>query len=552
MLDQLDIKNFVLINHLCIDFTSNFSVISGETGAGKSIILSAISIILGEKCKSDIIRKGESEAVLTGVFSYSEKADAIKEFLEKEDLLGEDDTIIITRTIKENGRTINKINSKTVTRDIVSALGSLLIDISSQRAHQGLLKSDVQLKLLDKFAKCDSLLSEYKERYSEYVIASKELEELKERSEKAKRDYDYYQFCLSELEKADLKEGEDDILSAELKRISLSEALTEEVSSAQGLLRGDISEGALSLLSHSVQALKKASSRDSSLDELCSRLESCQIEAEDISESLRDYLSALTFSESELEEKNARLSQLQRIKKKYGPSISDAIKKREEYKLFINSADNAEELIVESEKVLARKKELLNTASINLSLKRKNEAKDLESKILTVLKKLSMDGAEFKVSFEEINPSSEGCDKVEFLIRANKGEKMGAIKDVASGGELSRILLSLKAVLAKEDETETLVFDEVDSGIGGLVSANVGDVILALSKDHQVIAITHSAQIAAKANEHYLVYKKEEGGRTLSHLKKIEKDERVKEIARLLSGKASESALNHARELIEV
>lgn len=552
MLEQLDIKNFVLIKHLSIDLSSGFSVLSGETGAGKSIILSAISLILGERCKSDVIRKGESEAVLTALFSYSDKSIQIKEFLEKEDLLAEDNQVIITRTIKDNGRTINKVNSKAVTRELLAILGSYLIDISSQAAHQGLLKSDVQLHLLDKYSKCDCELEKYRSCYSDYLSSVKELEELKERSDKAKRDYDYYSFCLNELDKADLKVGEDDELSQELKRISLSEALTEEVSSAIGLLRGDIGEGALSQLSHSVAALKKAYSKDDSLEELVSRLESCLIEAEDISSSLREYLSSFSFSESELEEKNARLSQLQKIKKKYGPSIIDAISKREEYRAFLNSADNAQELIEDLEKTLKKKRELLDNASNILSSKRKAMAKVLENKVLEVLHKLSMSGAEFSISFEPINYSPNGCDKIEFLIKANKGEKIGPVKEVASGGELSRILLALKAVLAKEDETETLLFDEVDSGIGGVVASAVGEVIVELSKAHQVIAITHSAQIAAKADEHYLVYKAEEEGRTLSHVKKIENDERVKEIARLLSGKASDSALIHARELLEV
>ena len=552
MLEQLDIKNFVLIKHLSIDLTSGFSVISGETGAGKSIILSAISLILGERCKSDVIRKGEKEAVLTGVFSYSDKSTQIKEFLDKEDLAIEDNQIIITRTIKDNGRTINKVNSKAVTRELLSVLGSFLIDISSQAAHQGLLKSEVQLNLLDKFSKCESQLDSYKACYSDYLSAVRALDELIERSDKAKRDYDYYSFCLNELDKAELKVGEDDELSQELKRISLSEALTEEVSSAIGLLRGDIGEGALSQLSHSVAALKKASSKDGSLDEFVSRLESCLIEAEDISSSLRDYLSSFSFSESELEEKNSRLSQLQKIKKKYGPSISDAIKKRDEYRAFIDSADNSQTLIEDLEKVVKAKRELLDKASNDLSSKRRAGAKILESKILEVLHKLSMSGAEFSILFESISYSPVGCDKIEFLIRANKGEKMGPVKEVASGGELSRILLALKAVLAKEDETETLLFDEVDSGIGGVVASAVGDEIVELSKEHQVIAITHSAQIASKAKEHFLVYKAEEEGRTISHVKRIDGDERVKEIARLLSGKASDSALIHARELIEI
>ncbi len=552
MLEMLDITNYVLISHMSVSFGPGLSVISGETGAGKSVILSAIGLILGEKAKADVVRRGELEAVISAVFSFSEKDSELISFLEREDLAGEDGTIIISRTIKAGGRSVNRVNSRIVTREILQQLGAFLIDISSQAAHQGLLRNEVQRVLLDRFSSAGDALSSYLEAYRAYQEAEKELDELKEKSEKAKRDYDYYSFCLQELDKAELKEGEDDVLSAELKRISLSEALTEEVSDSYSLLKGDIGEGALQLLSHALSALNKAASRDSSLDELSRRLESCEIEAEDIASSLREYLSSLTFSESELEEKNARLSILQRMKKKYGPSLTDAIKKREEFRSYLAAVDNADELIAEKEKRLADCASELRKRADMLTEKRKKGAVLLERKTTEILRKLSMQSAELSVVIESIQPSSSGQDKIEFMIRANRGEKTGAIKDVASGGELSRILLALKAALSEEDETGTLIFDEVDSGIGGAVAAAVGDEIASLSKSHQVLVITHSAQIAAKADEHFLVSKREEGERTFSGVRKITGDERIKEIARLLSGKTSDNALIHARELLEV
>ncbi|MGN0907326.1 MAG: DNA repair protein RecN [Bullifex sp.] len=552
MLEQLDITNYVLISHMSVSFSGGLTVISGETGAGKSIILSAIGLILGEKAKADVVRRGEDEALISAVFSYDERDGELRAFLEREDLAGEDDTIIISRTIKAGGRSVNRVNSRIVTRDTLVFLGSYLVDISSQKAHQGLLKNDVQRVLLDRFSgTCDELAA-CSSAYRAYQEAQRELDELIEKSDKAKRDYDYYSFCLQELEKADLKEGEDDVLSAELKRISLSEALTEEVSDSYSILRGDIGEGALTMLSHALASLNKAASRDPALDELTRRLESCEIEAEDIAESLRDYLSSLTFSESELEEKNARLSVLQRIKKKYGPSISDAIEKREEYRDYLSSVDNAEELISVKRRQADKCISELERCSSLLSDKRREGAAKLEEKTVSVLKKLSMHSAQLSVSIGKIPYTASGQDSVEFMIRANRGEKTGPIKDVASGGELSRILLALKAALSEEDETGTLIFDEVDSGIGGAVASAVGDELVTLSKSHQVIVITHSAQIAAKADEHLLVSKREEGDRTFSGVRKIDGDERIKEIARLLSGKTSGSALVHARELLEV
>ena len=552
MLEQLDITNYVLISHLSISFSSGLSVLSGETGAGKSVILSAIALILGEKAKADVVRRGESEAHINAVFSYGEKDAGLRAFLEREDLTGEDDTIIISRTIRAGGRSVNRVNSRIVTRETLSALGAYLIDISSQAAHQGLLKNDVQRVLLDRFSDVHAELEAYEKAFRAYQVAESELNELKEKSERARRDYDYFSFCLEELDKADLKEGEDDVLGAELKRISLSEALTEEVSASYSILKGDIGEGALTLLSHALSSLNRASSRDPGLDELARRLESCEIEAEDIASSLRDYLSSLTFSERELEEKNARMSLLQRMKKKYGPSLADAIKKREEFRESLLAVDNADELLSEKEKQLAKCASELEKCASALTEKRRRGASRLEEKTISILKKLSMQSAELSVMLEKIPYCQHGQDRVEFLIRANKGEKRGAIRDVASGGELSRILLALKAALSEEDETGTLIFDEVDSGIGGAVATAVGEEISALSKSHQVLVITHSAQIAARADDHFLVSKREEGERTFSEVRKIDGEGRIKEIARLLSGKTSDSALVHARELLEV
>lgn len=423
MLEQLDITNYVLISHLSISFSSGLSVLSGETGAGKSVILSAIALILGEKAKADVVRRGESEAHINAVFSYGEKDAGLRAFLEREDLTGEDDTIIISRTIRAGGRSVNRVNSRIVTRETLSALGAYLIDISSQAAHQGLLKNDVQRVLLDRFSDVHAELEAYEKAFRAYQVAESELNELKEKSERARRDYDYFSFCLEELDKADLKEGEDDVLGAELKRISLSEALTEEVSASYSMLKGDIGEGALTLLSHALSSLNRASSRDPGLDELARRLESCEIEAEDIAASLRDYLSSLTFSERELEEKNARMSLLQRMKKKYGPSLSDAINKREEFREALLAVDNADELLSEKEKQLAKCASELEKCASALTEKRRRGASRLEEKTISILKKLSMQSAELSVMLEKIPYCQHGQDRVEFLIRANKGEK---------------------------------------------------------------------------------------------------------------------------------
>lgn len=549
MLESLEIRNFVLIPSSRIEFSDGFSVITGETGSGKSIILSSLALLLGEKTKSDVIRMGEKEASVTGLFSF-QSSSKVSSWLKEHEFDCDEDSVTLQRIIKENGRSLMYIQGRSVTRAELEELGSLLIDISSQHEHQSLLRSDSQRIVVDSYSKAESELSAVHEAYSEWRKAEKELAALRDQSAKAEGELDYIRFCLEELEKADLKAGEDEQLQEELRRISSAEALTENVSAAHGALRGDMGEGVVSLISRTEAALSKAVSMDSSLTEYVSRLENARIECEDISESLRDYLSSLTFSEAELEEKSARLAVLQRIRRKYGPSLEKAIEKRDSYRERIEAADNSEEYIARAEKLLAEKRALLEKCSKTLHEKRVKGAKSLEKSTIAILRTLGMENAVFEIRIEESEFTQNGSDSVSFMICANKGEKLSPVSSVASGGELSRIMLSLKGALAASDEVDTLIFDEVDAGIGGAVANAVASELKGLGKSHQVVAITHLPQIAAVADSHYLVEKHTHAGRTVSAIREIEGEERTGEIARLLSGEQSEIALEHASRLL--
>lgn len=549
MLESLEIRNFVLIPSSRIEFSQGFSVITGETGSGKSIILSSLSLLMGEKAKSDVIRKGEKEASVTGLFSFA-PCSKVDLWLRGHEFEPEDNSVTIQRIVKENGRSLMYIDGRSSTRSELEELGALLVDISSQHEHQSLLREESQRMVVDSYAKAEAELSEVHAAYSEWKKASTELEELRDQSLKAEGELDYIRFCLDELEKAELKEGEDEALEEELRKISSAEALTEKVSDAHSALKGDMAEGVISLLSRSEAALSKASAIDSSLSSFSSRLENARIECEDISQSLRDYLSSLTFSEAELEEKSSRLALLQRIRKKYGPTLSKAIEKRDQYRERVKVADNSDEYIrLAKERVQVKMGELEKCSKV-LHDKRVKGAKALEKSTIEILRTLGMESAIFEIRVEEGAFTPNGSDTVSFMICANKGEKLSPVSSVASGGELSRIMLSLKGALAASDEVDTLIFDEVDAGIGGQVANAVAKELKGLGESHQVIAITHLPQIAATASSHMLVEKHTDNERTVSAIRGISGEDRRGEIARLLSGEQSDIALEHASLLL--
>ncbi len=549
MLERLEVRNYVLISSLVLEMRGGFSVITGETGSGKSILLGALGLILGERARADIVREGEKEAVVNALFSY-ERNSRVEAFLKEHELEDEELSLSIQRVVRANGRSICNINGLNVTRELLEELGGYLVDVSSQHAHQSLLRADGQRHVLDTYSLSAEERLRYTEAYQKRRECENELSSLKSEQEKREGELDYISFCLKEIEKANLTEGEDEVLSEELKRISSSEFLAQQVSDAQQSLRGGMESGAIDELSRAVSSLKKAFSKDESLKELSARLESASIEIEDISDSLRDYLSSLTFSESELEEKSARLALLQRLKKKYGPSLENVIEKGEKYREEIEAYESFEERTAEAERRLAEAQKNLDIECDNIHRRRVEGAERLERETLENLKLLGMVNASFRIAVEPSRPSMSGPDTITFLIAANRGEKEGPLSQVASGGELSRVMLALKCALTVSDEVDTLLFDEVDAGIGGQVASCVAERLEALGRNHQVIAITHLAQIAAKADDHFTVTKSVENERTFSNISRISGSERVTEIARLLSGDCEKISLDHARRML--
>ena len=545
MLESLKINNFVLIPSINLELYDGMTVLTGETGSGKSIVLGAISLILGAKADKEEIRAGEDKAELEAVFRSERKA--LLSLLQEKGIDVDDGYIIIRRQIKSNGRSLYTVNGVSITLSEGQEIGRLLVDITRQNSSQSLMKKDVQRRMLDSSSDIRTALSSYSSSFLELKDLEGERSSLLENLKRIQEDKSYYEYSLNELEKAELRIGEDDEIKEKLDIASSSEFLVEHLND----VRSSLDEASKSL-SRALNSLSKAKGKDENLEDFYCRLESCSIENDDILQSISEHLSSYSFDPYELEQLNSRLALLQRLRKKYGGSIEMAISRREELKGLLSSSQDDEMRLEQLEKAINDKRtECLEKADILHSL-RLRRAEKLEKSIIKTLKELSMESAVFKIDICKDSLSEHGYDRISFQIAPNKGEKMSAIEDAASGGELSRIMLAIKSNFLDSEDVETLIFDEIDTGISGHAASNVSSVMKEISRTHQIIAITHLAQIASKADNHILVSKKVEKGRTVSHLGYISGDDKVMEIARLLSGDGSEIALEHAKSLLEV
>lgn len=545
MLESLKINNFVLIPSLDLELNEGMTVLTGETGSGKSIVLGALSLILGAKADKDEIRAGEEKAELEAVFRTDRKA--LLRLLEDKGIDAEDGQIIIRRQIRANGRSIYSVNGSGITLSEGQEIGRMLVDITSQNSSIGLMRKDNQRRMLDSSKDILSSLADYSCSYEKLIALEKEKTLLEQRISRWEEDRAYMEYSLNELEGADLIAGEDDEIKEKLGIASSSEFIVEHLTDSKEAL-----DEASRAFSQALSSLKKARSRDESLEDIVSRLESTSIETDDILYTVSEKLSSYSFDPYELEQLNSRLATLQRIRKKYGGSLDAAIARRDEIKSLLSSSADESMHLEQLEKKIEEQRAIVLEKADELHNKRIKRAEKLTRSITSTLKKLSMESAQFDIRIDRVALSGTGYDQISFMIAPNKGEKMSAIEDAASGGELSRIMLAIKSNFLDSDDVETLIFDEIDTGISGHAASNVSLVMKELAKSHQIIAITHLAQIASRADSHILVDKSEEKGRTVSHLRYISGDDKVREIARLLSGDESEISMRHAESLLEV
>jgi len=550
MLKSLHISNYALITELSIDFESGLSVITGETGAGKSIILGALSLILGQRADTKSIKIDADKCVIEAEFDISAYAH-LNTFFEQNDLDNEGKFCIIRRELTNTGKSRAFINDTPVGLNVVRDLSMRLIDIHSQ--HENLLLSNVgyQLDVVDSIAQNSQIISDYKLTYLEWRNKQTELKQLQKTSEKQASDADYIQFQFQQLNEANLIENEQKDLEAEQDTLNHAEEIKSELLKTQQLLEED--HASLPLLKETISALSHIKSFIPNGTNWYDRLQSSLIELKDISDEMRSFEEKVEFNPVRLEWVEARLSELFTLQKKYKvTSVTELIQLRDSFAKQLQRIDSFdEELDVLKTKLEACLTKLIKNAG-NLTSSRKKACKPIENYLVDQLTKLGMPNIQFQIMISsETDYSENGNDEVQFLFSANKNRPLQPVTLIASGGEVSRLMLAIKSLVAHKADLPTIIFDEIDTGVSGEIANRMGEIMQTMSLDMQVITITHLPQIAAKGSHHYRVYKDESGQQTQTHIQRLTTNERLDELAHMLSGKnVTDAALLNARELL--
>lgn len=553
MLRELRIKNLAIIDDLTIRFGTGLNVLTGETGAGKSIIIDALGLALGERAQTEMIKTGENEASVEAFFEVSDRPHGSEpqRLLEQMGIMCEDG-IILRRNIyiSSAGKSRAYINDTIVNIQSLCDIGRALVDIHGQHEHQSLLSTDNQRTLLDFYGKLQDKRAEVEAMFYEVQSLKKELSELKANVKERAHRIDLLSFQINEIDSASLKTGEKDALEKERVILSNLNKLSELTETAYSMLYE--SEGAcVENLSSVISKLKEMSSIDQSIDETLSLLESAMPLLEDASVSLRRYKEKYDLDPQRLESIEERLENIKRLEKKYGEGVDAILRYRDEAEKELLSLGQTDEKTDMIENQLREKEKKLLDAAVDLSEKRKKTAEEISRPVEKILKELAFEKVEFRVDIKASPLSSSGMDAVEFLFSANPGELPKPLTRVASGGELSRIMLALKNILADVDRIPVLIFDEIDAGVGGRTAESVGMKLKKLAKTHQVICITHLPQIASTADFHLMTEKSQKKDGVSVKIKELSPEERKTEIARMLSGKVTDVSLKHARELLE-
>ncbi|GFD76324.1 DNA repair protein RecN [Tenacibaculum sp. KUL113] len=549
MLTHLSIHNYALINQLTIDFTNGLSIITGETGAGKSILLGALGLVMGNRADLTALKNTEKKCVIEAQFSV--EGYALQELFKELDLDYEQETII-RREILPSGKSRAFVNDTPVTLSILNALKTKLIDIHSQ--HQTMQLSDVsfQFSVIDALAKNQAKIASYKRGLRTYNKLRKELKVLQEETEKSKEQYEYNLHLFNEFEEANLKEGEQEVLEEKLDKLNNIEEIKLNLSEALGV---SINEeiGIQTLLNSLESKLQKISSFSKQYEELANRVTSVKIELDDVVTELESANEEVEFNPNEIEELNDRLQLIYNLQKKHSVStISELQEIHASLSEKVAQVEDAGGIVAQKEAEIKEVAKKLDDVAKMITTSRNKVIPKLKKELEYLLSELGMPNARFAIELlasEEY--LSNGKDNLQFLFSANKGGNFGELKKVASGGELSRIMLSIKKILSENIQLPTIIFDEIDTGVSGEVSNKIAKIMQDMSAHMQVITITHLPQIASKGVQHYKVFKGEEKGVTTSNLKLLSEHERIREIAEMLSGKdVSESALIHAKELL--
>lgn len=532
MISHIDIKDFAIIKDLSLDLNEGLNIITGETGAGKSVIIEAISMALGSRADTDYIRHGADKAVITMLLDTP------------------DDQYVIKREISA-GKSLCRVNGELVSLSELSALCKGLVDIHGQYDHQSLLNPDNHINILDLYGGEEAVIAKdnVSACYTAYANSSTKLMNLRKQLADSARQKDFLKYEVEEIYAANIRLGEDEELAEQIKLMENSENIYEALSNTHSFLFAD--GGSVSSLGNAMNALSDIKGFSSELDELLQRVTNAYYEIDDLSSTLRSLKDNVSFSEAELDDAIERLDLLNKLKKKYGGSLENVLAYADEASKNLQSIENADEEMAALEKEIAVAKRAYDAAASRLTDLRKKTAIKLSEGINTELTELNFKDAVFGVNMMQVKPKENGVDAIEFLISANKGEEPKPLAKVASGGELSRIMLALKRIIGDIDGIPTMIFDEIDTGISGATAGVVGNKLKAIAENHQIICITHLPQIACQGDHHYKIEKKSDEISTETTVVPLSKEERVEELARLLSGTTiTESARAQAKELL--
>jgi DNA repair protein RecN (Recombination protein N) len=560
MLRELHIKNFSIIDDATVEFGDRFNVLTGETGAGKSIIIDALCLALGERAAGEFIRSGEKEAVIEAFFDIPPKSlnPATLKFLHDSGI-DSDDGLILKRIISTQGRNKAYINSSMVNVHTLSDISRNIIDVHGQYEHQSLLSPDNQLDLVDAYGGHLADRQEVAIFYDSLCSIKKEITELVQKDKERAQRLDMLRFQINEIETADLKPSEEEELTGEVKILGNAVHLAELANLAyDSIYLSDSS--CITTLSGILEAMREISQIDARANDPLKSAEDALPLLEETGYFLRDYRDSLDFNPERLEQVQSRLELIKNLKRKYGNSIQEVLDYKEKAVIELEGLQDSEAKLKTLRTELERIKIKLTEKAGQLSKKRKKAAKKIEPEVIAQLSELSMPDTKFYIlitsekgddTTDGLKANHKGTDSIEFLISPNIGEDLKPLSKVASGGELSRIMLALKGILARGDNIPVLVFDEIDSGIGGKAAETVGQKLTGLSSSHQIICITHLPQIASYADEHLKIEKNVKRDRTLVTVSKIDNDERTEEVARMLSGKISDVSMKHAQEMLK-
>lgn len=553
MLQELSIKDFAIIDEIQISFQPKMTVLTGETGAGKSIIIDALGLLAGGRGSTEFIRKGEKKAVIQGLFTLPREANTYN-ILEEYGIDSEDGQIILQRDLYRGGRNICRINGMMVNLATLRKVGETLIDIHGQNEHQELMKPENYIDLLDEYDKKTSeLRNQYQVVYQNYRKLKLSMEK-KEADEKAwAQRLDMLNFQVKEIGEAGLKINEEDELVEEKNKLDNFQAIHDALELSYQILSGEKID-VVGNLGNAMNELSDVSDLSENLQEINTKISDAFYSLEDAARDISDELDSMEWNGERLNEIEERLELIHQLKRKYGDTIEDILHYHSRIEKELREMENAEQNSEKQERQLSEALEKVKELAIKLSKQRKKSAKKLEKMIHEQLSALYMDKAVFEVKF--LNNSklySKGIDKVEFYIQTNPGEEMGPLAKIASGGELSRIMLALKTIFSQKMGVTSIIFDEVDTGVSGRVAQAIAEKISQISNNSQVLCITHLPQVAAIADNHYYISKSVNDGRTETSLKELDEKQKIREIARMLSGsEITELTLKHAEELIKM